>query len=78
MTKPSSKLSMLKDAAARDDWRTAIAIAARFPRLGEIRGAVLDAHTAYTNPRFLAQIGRCPDACIAAGRAALISAYRIS
>jgi hypothetical protein len=72
-----SKLSQLKAAAARNDWRTAVAIAARFPRLGAIRGAVLDAHTAYTNPRFLAQIGRCPDAAIAAGRSALIAAFRI-
>ena len=72
-----TKLSLLKQAAARDDWRKAIAIAARFPRLGEIRSAVLDAHTAYTNPRFMSQIGRCPETAIAAGRLALISAYRI-
>ena len=72
-----TKLDLLKNAAARNDWRGAIAIAARFPRLGVIRGAVLDAHTAYTNPRFLSQVGRCPDACIAAGRSALIAAYRI-
>lgn len=78
MTQPSSKLSMLKDAAARDDWRTAVAIAARFPRLGVHRAAVLDAHTAFTNPRFIAQIGRDPQACIAAGKSALIAAYRLS
>jgi hypothetical protein len=72
-----TKLSQLKAAAARDDWRTAIAIAARFPRLGAHRNAVLDAHTAFTNPRFLAQIGKCPDAAIAAGRSALIAAYSI-
>lgn len=72
-----TKLDLLKQAAARDDWRTAVAIAARFPRLGAIRNAVLDAHTAFTNPRFLVQIGRSPEAAIAAGRSALIAAYRI-
>ena len=72
-----TKLQTLKQAAARNDWQTAIAIAARFPRLGEIRGAVLDAHMAYTNPRFLKQLGRDIDASIEAGRAAIIAAYKI-
>lgn len=72
-----TKIDQIREAAARDDWRAAVAIAARFPRLGAIRGAVLDAHTAYTNPRFLAQIGRSPEACIEAGRSALIAAYRL-
>jgi hypothetical protein len=73
-----TKLSELKAAAARDDWQTAVSIAARFPRLGAIRNAVLDAHTAFQNPRFLRQIGRDPQAAIDAGRAALIAAYRIA
>ncbi len=72
-----TKLDTLRAAAIAGDWRTAVAIAARFPRLGAIRGAVLDAHMAYTNPRFLRQIGRCPDAAIAAGRSAIIAAYSI-
>ena len=72
-----TKLETLKQAAAANDWRQAIAIAARFPRLGAIRDAVLDAHMAFTNPRFLQQIKRDPDACIAAGRSAIIAAYRI-
>lgn len=72
-----TKIEQLREAAALGDWRGAIAIAARFPRLGPIRNAVLDAHTAYTNPRFLRQLGRCPDAAIAAGRSALVAAYRI-
>lgn len=72
-----TKLDLLKAAAQSGDWKKAVAIAARFPRLGEYRSAVLDAHMAYTNPRFLAQIGRDADACIAAGKLALITAYRI-
>lgn len=72
-----TKLQKLKDAAESGDWRKAIAIAARFPRLGEYRGAILDAQSAYTNPAFMAQIGRDPDACIRAGMSALIAAYGI-
>lgn len=70
-----TKLQTLKDAAAAGDWQKAFAIAARFPRLGAHRAAVLDAHSAYTNPRFLTQIGRSVDACIDAGKSALIAAY---
>ena len=72
-----TKLQTLKTAAAAGDWQRAIAIAARFPRLGAHR-AVLDAHGAYTNPRFMAQIGRDVDACIEAGKSALIAAYGIN
>ena len=72
-----TKLSQLKRAAAENDWRKAISIAARFPRLGAFRGPILDAHMAYTNPRFLSQIGKDADACIAAGREALVAAYGI-
>ncbi len=72
-----TKLDTLKAAAAAGNWQRAIAIAARFPRLGAYRAAVLDAHSAYTNPRFLAQIGRDVAACIEAGKSALIAAYRL-
>ncbi len=72
-----TKLQTLKNAVACGDWRKAIAIAAKFPRLGEYRNAILDAHAAYTNPRFMAQIGRDVDACIDAGKSALIAAYRL-
>lgn len=44
-------------------------------RLGAHRNAILDAHSAYTNPRFLVQIGRDVDACIEGGKLALIAAY---
>lgn len=72
-----TKLSQLKKAAALNDWRKAVAIAAKFPRLGEFRGPILDAHMAYTNPRFLSQVGKDVDSCIAAGREALVAAYGI-
>ena len=72
-----TKLDTLKTAAAAGDWQTAFSIAARFPRLGAHRNAILDAHSAYTNPRFLVQIGRDVDACIDAGKSALVAAYGI-
>ena len=72
-----TKLQTLKDAAALGDWKRAISIASKFQRLGSIRGAVLDAQTAYNNPRFLAQIGKDAEACIAAGKQALIDAYKL-
>jgi len=70
-----TKLETLKEAARSEDWKTAISIAAKFPRLGPIRNAVLDAHMAYTNPRFLAQIGKSVEECINAGKLALIKRY---
>ena len=72
-----TKLQTLKNAASAGDWKTAFSIAARFPRLGAHRNAILDAHTAYTNPRFLTQIGRDVSACIDAGKSALVAAYGI-
>ena len=70
-----TKLDTLKTAAAAGDWQTAFSIAARFPRLGVHRNAILDAHSAYTNPRFLVQIGRDVNGCIEAGKSALVAAY---
>ena len=72
-----TKLQTLKNAAAVGNWQQAFAIAARFPRLGVHRNTLLDAHSAYTNPRFLTQIGRDVNACIEAGKLALIAAYGI-
>ena len=72
-----TKLQTLKNAAAAGDWQKAFSIAARFPRLGAYRNTILDAHSAYTNPRFMAQIGRDAGACIEAGKLALIAAYRL-
>ena len=72
-----TKLSKLKAAAINKDWQKAIAIAARFPRLGNIRAQVLDAHMAYTNPRFAVQIGKNIEFCIENGKSALMDAYGI-
>lgn len=72
-----TKLATLKQHAAAGRWRDAVRIAARFPQLGAQRNAILDAHMAYTNPRFLAQIGRDVEAAKAAGIAALKERYQL-
>ena len=72
-----TKLQSLKDAAEIGDWKRAISIAAKFPRLGEFKEDITRAHTAFTNPRFLSQIGRDVDSCIEAGKVALITAYAL-
>lgn len=72
-----TKLSKLKDAAAANDWRTAIAIAVKFQRLGIHKEAITRAHMAYTNPRFLAQVGKDVDTCIDLGKQALVAAYSL-
>lgn len=56
-------------------WQEAIRLAARFPRLDQHRSAILDAHMAYTNPRFLVQIGKSIEAAKDLGREALIERY---
>ena len=75
MNQPQTKLSAVRDAMMADDWQRAIALAARFPQLGAHRAAILDAHTAWTNPRFALQLGKDLDALKAAGAAALIAKY---
>lgn len=70
-----TKLETLKEAFAAGDVRKAVGIAAKFPRLGEYRNAILDAHLAFTNPAFCRGIKKDPDALIEAGRAALVAAY---
>lgn len=60
------------------DWRRALALAARFPTLGDERQAILDARTAATSPGFLRQIGKDPEELLEAGRAALLRRYPLN
>jgi hypothetical protein len=70
-----SKISVVRERMAAGEWQEAIRLAARFPQLGEQRAAILDAHGAYTNPRFYSQIGKDLDSLKRAGRAALIDRF---
>ena len=73
-----NKLSMLKAAAARGDWNTALAIAAKFPRLGEHAPAIMRAHQAAWHPEFARQLGQDPETLIAVGIKALRARYNLS
>ena len=70
-----SKVSFVRAAMASGDWARALALAARFPRLGVHRAAILDGHTALSNPRFAVALHRDVAADVAAGRLALCAAY---
>lgn len=70
-----SKLSIVQAHIAAERWREAIRVAARFPDLGAERGAILDAHMAFTNPRFCLGIRKDPEALIEAGKRALAAKY---
>lgn len=72
---PRSKTSIIQGHIASGDWRNAIRVAARLPRLDEHRKAILDAQGAYENPRFYTQIGKDPAGLIAAGHAALVERF---
>jgi len=70
-----TKLSAVTAAMESNNWQRAIALAAKFPRLGAERNAILDAHGAYTNPRFIAQMGKDVEALKLVGIAALRARY---
>lgn len=72
-----TKLSILKEYAASGNWEKAISIAAKFPQLGNERNAILDAQTAFANPRWLIGLGKDVDATKSLGIAALRSRYGI-
>lgn len=75
MNTPRSKASVLREHLAAGRLEEALRLAASFPRLGAQRNVILDARTAFTNPRWLVQLGHCPDAAKAAGHAALIERF---
>ena len=78
MTQPRTKISQLREAAASDDWVKAMSIAAKFPRLGDEKEAILRAHECLTgNADFHRQLGKDPDQLIADGIDALKSKYKL-
>ena len=77
MTRAPTKISQLRAAAAREDWREALRLAAGFQRLGTEHGAILAAWEGMQRPSFQRQLGRDPDQLIAAGIAALKARYRL-
>ena len=70
-----TKLSQLQDLIAEGNWEKALAFAAKFQRLGEYRNAILDAHLACTNPRWIVCLGKDVEVVKALGIVALKAAY---
>ena len=70
-----TKLSRLCDFMAAGDWPAALRLAATFPRLGDHRDAITRGREACARPDFYRQIGKDPDALVAAGVAALKARY---
>lgn len=73
---PPRKLDGVLAAMRADNWHEAIRLAAKFPRLGPQGPAIMRAHEAIQRPDFQRQLGRDPEALIAAGIAALRERYR--
>jgi hypothetical protein len=74
---PVTKISQVKVAAANGDWVRAIAIASKFHELGAHKAAIMGAREAYCRPTFQRQIGKDPEALIAAGIIALKDRYGV-
>lgn len=76
-TEPIKKITVLRGHIRSGDWRAAFALAASFPRLGNERQAILDAHEAMVRPAFLLQLRKQPEQLIAIGKVALLSKYGV-
>lgn len=72
---PQKKIDQLRALIAAGDLDAAIRFAAKFPRLGEHKRAIMTAASAMLNPGFYAQMGKDPEQIIAAGRAAILERY---
>ena len=73
----TTKIAKLREAAAAGRWIEALRMAARFPRLGDERTAILRAWNAHLRPEFYRQLRQDPEAVVAAGIAALRAKYRL-
>ena len=71
------KLDAVLDAMRGGQWPEAIRLAAKFPRLGAEKVAIMRAHEALARPAFQRQLGRCPELLIEAGIAALQRRYNV-
>jgi len=70
-----TKLSQVKQAYQARDFNKAIRIAAKFHDLGTQRNAILDAHLAITNPRWIIGLGKNVEQTILTGIEALRIRY---
>jgi hypothetical protein len=71
----TTKRARLLALMAAGDWRAALSLAAKFADLGDHEEAIRAGHEAMQRPDFQRQIGRDPEAAVAAGIAALKARY---
>lgn len=73
-----TKLAKLKAAAHKEDWKTALSIAAKFPRLGDDKIDIMRAHECLAGAEnFYRQLGYDPAALIQSGIATLKAKYKL-
>ncbi len=72
---PPTKLSYVLAAMAADNWREALRLAAKFPRLGDDTAAIQRGWEAYARPAFYQELGYDLDALKQQGREALVRRY---
>lgn len=70
-----TKIDQLRAYMAQGDWPHALSLAAKFPRLGLHKAAIVRAHECYAHPRFYQQLGLDLDEAKATGIAALQERY---
>jgi hypothetical protein len=75
MPEPEKKIVILRRHMDAGDWREALRLAAGFGRLGEHKAPITRAWEALQRPGFYRQLGRDPDALVAAGIEALKARY---
>lgn len=68
---PPRKIDAIRAAMRAGEWEKAIGLAAKLPRLGRHKGAILGAREAVMRPEFQRQIGKNVAQLIAAGIDAL-------
>lgn len=72
-----TKLSQLTAAWGRGDYRAALRIAVKFPRLDDAKAAVERAWQALQRPGFVREIARDPDVDLRAGLEAVRARYAL-
>lgn len=72
------KIDILKAAMENNNWRLALSIASKFPRLGEFKSIIITAHEAFEHPDFYIQLKKDPEVLISAGIEALKKRYNNS
>lgn len=70
------KIDTLRALINEGNFSKALALAAKFPRLGEHRDAIVLGHEARVHRSIYKQLGRDPDKLVAEGIKALIARYQ--